>query len=117
MRKLITTTILLASATAFADGEAKNIIFFLGDGMGPATVTAARLFKGRNPATGKGGGDPTARLTMQTLPRSARVRTYSEDAQTTDSAPSMGSYMTGYKMKNQVDAMTPDTDPTLACSK
>ncbi|MBA4094569.1 MAG: alkaline phosphatase, partial [Candidatus Accumulibacter sp.] len=25
--------------------QAKNIIFFLGDGMGPTTITAARIFK------------------------------------------------------------------------
>ena len=31
---------------AQAAGEAKNVIFFLGDGMGPVTVTAARLYKG-----------------------------------------------------------------------
>ena len=31
---------------AHAAGEAKNVIFFLGDGMGPVTVTAARIYKG-----------------------------------------------------------------------
>ena len=30
---------------AFAAGEAKNVIFFLGDGMGATTVTAARIYK------------------------------------------------------------------------
>ena len=28
-------------------GRAKNIILFLGDGMGVSTVTAARIFKGQ----------------------------------------------------------------------
>ena len=78
---------------------AKNVIFFLGDGMGPATITAARIYK-----SGEAG-----QLTMDTLPRTARIKTYSNDAQTTDSAPSMAAYMTGVKMNNEVISMSPDT--------
>ncbi|HJV23461.1 MAG TPA: alkaline phosphatase [Holophagaceae bacterium] len=77
----------------------KNVIFFLGDGMGPAVVTAARIYK-----VGEAGT-----LTMDTLPRTARIRTYSKDAQTTDSAPSMAAYMTGVKMNNEVISMSADT--------
>ncbi len=80
---------------ALAAGEAKNIIFFLGDGMGPVTVTASRIYK-----YGEAG-----KLTMETLGRTARVKTYSLDAQTTDSAPSMGAYMTGVKSRNEVLSM------------
>lgn len=29
------------------NGKAKNVIFFLGDGMGPSTVTAARIHAGQ----------------------------------------------------------------------
>src|SRR5262249_58984718 len=44
-----------------------NVIFFLGDGMGVATITAARIYsKGED-------GD----LTMDTLPETGWVRTYS----------------------------------------
>ncbi|MEZ2215123.1 alkaline phosphatase, partial [Sinorhizobium sp. CB7] len=47
---LLTTSLAAAltagfAAPAHATGEAKNIIFFLGDGMGPTTVTAARIYK------------------------------------------------------------------------
>ena len=98
-KALIAAALSAASMTSFADGEAKNVIFFLGDGMGPTTVTAARIFK-----YGEDG-----KLNMETLPRTARVRTYSNDAQTTDSAPSMAAYMTGVKMNNDVISMTPDT--------
>lgn len=91
-----------AAHTAHAAGEAKNIIFFLGDGMGPSTVTAARIFK-----YGEAGS-----LTMDTLGRTARIKTYSQDAQTTDSAPSMAAYMTGVKMKNEVISMSADTVAT-----
>lgn len=85
--------------SAFADGEAKNVIFFLGDGMGPVTVTASRIYK-----YGEAG-----KLTMETLGRTARVKTYSLDAQTTDSAPSMGAYMTGVKSRNKVLSMDGNT--------
>ena len=86
---------LTSTLSAFADGEAKNVIFFLGDGMGPVTVTASRIYK-----YGEAG-----KLTMETLGRTARVKTYSLDAQTTDSAPSMGAYMTGVKSRNEVISM------------
>ena len=87
------------ASTAFAAGEATNVIFFLGDGMGPTTVTASRIYK----------YGETGKLTMETLPRTARIKTYSNDAQTTDSAPSMAAYMTGVKMNNEVISMSADT--------
>lgn len=84
-----------ASASAFAAPQAKNIIFFLGDGMGPATVTAARIFK-----HGEDG-----LLNFERIERTARVKTYSADGQTTDSAASMGAYTTGHKINNEAVAM------------
>ena len=97
---------LLAGTTlpgpANAAGEAKNILFFLGDGMGPSTITAARIYQ-----YGEAGS-----LTMDSLPRTARIKTYSNDAQTTDSAPSMGAYMTGVKMNNEVISMSSNTSAT-----
>jgi len=90
------------SLPAQAAGEAKNVIFFLGDGMGPATVTASRIYK-----YGESG-----KLTMESLRRTARIKTFSNDAQTTDSAPSMAAYMTGVKMNNEVISMSSDTKAT-----
>ncbi|WP_198972724.1 alkaline phosphatase [Xylophilus sp. ASV27] len=84
---------------ALAAGEAKNVIFFLGDGMGPVTVAASRIYKYGEAGT----------LTMESLPRAARVKTYSLDAQTTDSAPSMAAYTTGVKSRNEVIAMDGNT--------
>jgi len=89
-------------ATSWATGEAKNVIFFLGDGMGPSTITASRIYK-----YGEDGS-----LNMDKIERTARIRTYSNDAQTTDSAPSMAAYMTGVKMNNEVISMTPETVAT-----
>lgn len=77
----------------------KNIIFFLGDGMGINTLTAARIY-----AVGEDGD-----LTLDTLPETAFVKTFSNDAQTTDSAASMSAYMTGMKSNNGVISMSTDT--------
>lgn len=88
----------LASSAALA-APAKNVIFFLGDGMGPTTVTAAQIYKAGEEGL----------LTMETLEYAARIKTFSHDAQTTDSAPSMAAYMTGVKMNNEVLSMSADT--------
>lgn len=77
----------------------KNVIFFLGDGMGMTTMTAARIY-----SVGEDGS-----LTLDTLPETAFVKTYSNDAQVTDSAPSMAAYMTGVKMNNEVISMSTNT--------
>ena len=82
-------------------------MFFLGDGMGLTTQTAARIYK-----VGEAGD-----LTMDTLPETAFVRTYSNNAQVTDSAPSMAAYMTGVKMNNEVISMTPETSAFDAAGK
>lgn len=95
----IPVSILLAACCALAQAApaapARNIIFFLGDGMGPTTITAARIYK-----YGEAG-----LLNFEKMERVARIKTYSNDAQTTDSAPSMGAYMTGIKINNEVIAM------------
>ncbi|UOD31358.1 alkaline phosphatase [Massilia violaceinigra] len=86
-------------ALTHTHAPAKNIIFFLGDGMGINTLTAARIY-----AVGEEG-----ELTLDTLPESAFVKTFSNDAQVTDSAASMSAYMTGVKVNNNVLSMSADT--------
>ena len=107
---LAISALALAASPAFAAGEAKNVILFIGDGMGPVAVTASRIYK-----YGEAGS-----LAMDTMPRAARIKTFSLDAQTTDSAPSMAAYMTGVKTRNDVIAMdgatktfTPSTDASV----
>lgn len=78
------------------DHRARNVIFFLGDGMGINTLTAARIF-----AAGEDG-----ELAIDRLPESAFVKTFSNDAQVTDSAASMAAYMTGVKHNNGVVSMS-----------
>ncbi|MEY4906890.1 MAG: hypothetical protein RL260_608 [Pseudomonadota bacterium] len=77
----------------------KNVIFFLGDGYGIVPMTAARIY-----AAGEDG-----ELEIDKLPETAFVKTYSLDAQVTDSAPSMAAYMTGVKTRNEVLGMDGDT--------
>lgn len=85
-------------------GAKKNVLFFLGDGMGITTLTAMRIYE-----VGEAGS-----ITIDTLPESAFIRTYSEDGQVTDSAPSMAAYMTGVKMKNEVISMSTGTNAYAA---
>ena len=70
---------------------AKNAILFIGDGMGPAQVTAARIYQG-NARDGK--------LTLDTMPYTAIVRTYAADFMVTDSAASATALATGVKTNN-----------------
>lgn len=89
-----------SSSSSVAPVAKKNVLFFLGDGMGITTLTAMRIYE-----VGEAGS-----ITIDTLPESAFVRTYSEDGQVTDSAPSMAAYMTGVKMKNEVISMSAGTN-------
>lgn len=95
------------SSTASAPVPTKNVLFFLGDGMGITTMTAARIY-----SVGEEG-----ELAMDQLPETAFVHTYSNDGQVTDSAPSMSAYMTGVKMNNEVIAMSANTVATDAAGK
>lgn len=101
-RSLLAAAVCALFANTASAADAKNIIFFLGDGMGPSTVTASRIYK-----YGEDGS-----LTMDKLERTARIKTFSNDAQTTDSAPSMAAYMTGVKMNNEVISMSQETVAT-----
>ena len=90
------STAATAQGVNAVDQRAKNVIFFLGDGMGINTLTAARIF-----AAGEDG-----ELAIDRLPESAFVKTFSNDAQVTDSAASMAAYMTGVKQNNNVVSMS-----------
>ena len=77
-------------------GKAKNVILFIGDGMGVSTVTAARIYAGQQ--AGRDG--PSNSLAFEALPYLALSKTYSHDSLVTDSAPSASAIMTGVKTKN-----------------
>lgn len=83
--------------------QAKNVIFFIGDGMGVSTVTAARILEGQQPGiinpsntrTGTSGEENS--LSFERFPYLALSKTYSVNQQTSDSAPTMTAMVTGVK--------------------
>jgi alkaline phosphatase len=72
--------------------KARNVIFFIGDGMGVSTVTAARVF-----SVGVDG-----QLVLDQFPHTALSRTYASDSITPDSAPTMSAMMTGVNTNQSV---------------
>ena len=78
-------------ATA-AKAKAKNIIFFLGDGLSIAHRTGARLM-----SKGMSEGKANGRLAMDDIPPVAFIGTSATNAVATDSANTMSAYMTGHK--------------------
>lgn len=75
------------------DKRAKNVILFIGDGMGISTITATRIFDGQQ----KGGHGEENVLSFERFPHVALSKTYSVDEQTADSAPTMTAIVTGVK--------------------
>ena len=74
-------------------GKAKNVILFVGDGMGISTITAARILAGQ--LEGEMGEEH--QLSFETMPFSGFVKTYNVDAQTPDSAGTMTAMASGVK--------------------
>ncbi len=73
--------------------KAKNVILFVGDGMGVSTLTAARILQGQQ----QGNSGEEGLLSFESFPFSALVKTYNVDAQTPDSAGTMTAMMSGVK--------------------
>jgi alkaline phosphatase len=73
--------------------HAKNVILFIGDGMGISTITASRIYDGQQ----KGGHGEENSLSFEKFPYLALSKTYSVDQQTPDSAPTMTAMVTGVK--------------------
>lgn len=91
-------------------GQARNIILFLGDGMGDSEITIAR-----NYAVGAAG-----RLALDAVPLTGAFTTYAvrEDNPSlpeyvTDSAAGATAYATGHKTSNGRISTTPGTDQDL----
>lgn len=83
---------------------AKNLILFVGDGLGVTTVTAARILAGQE----AGHDGPSHRLAMDDFPHTALSRTYSHDFLVTDSAASATSLTAGVKNRSGVINLTAD---------
>jgi alkaline phosphatase len=88
-----------------ANRRARNVILFVGDGMGPSTVTAARIFEAQQKAKAAGGklagfgGGEENRLSFEAFPATAMVKTYNSNAQVPDSAGTASAMTTGIKTR------------------
>lgn len=82
MKYLLLITLIAACAHS---NKPKNHIMYIVDGMGPAHLTGARLYK----------GGPEARLAMEKMPYTGVVRTSSTNDFVTDSAASATAYASG----------------------
>jgi len=83
--------------------KVKNIIFMLGDGMGIAHRTAARMV-----VNGVSQGKALSPLAMDTFPVTGLVQTSSLNSIITDSAPGASCYSTGNKNNNNQEGVFPD---------
>lgn len=90
---------------------AKNVIIMLGDGMGVAHRTAARIVR-----YGVTAGDPNGLLAMDQFPGTGFVTTHSLNSIITDSAPGMSGYVTGNHQNNNQEGVWPSnvTNPFYA---
>ncbi|MFO1320517.1 MAG: alkaline phosphatase [Burkholderiales bacterium] len=79
-------------------GNARNVILFIGDGMGLSTITAARILDGQR----KGMSGEENSLSFERFPNLALIKTYSANQQVADSAPTMSAIMTGVKTNDGV---------------
>ena len=82
--------------------KARNVIVFIGDGMGVSTVTATRVY-----SVGVDG-----QLVLDQFPYTALSRTYSADSITPDSAPTMTAMMTGVNTNQSVIGFGESTEPS-----
>jgi alkaline phosphatase len=88
LQKKMQNSILKNSAS-----KAKNVILFVGDGMGVSTVSAARILQGQ--IAGNSGEENL--LSFEHFPFSGFSKTYNVNQQTPDSAGTMTAMMTGIK--------------------
>lgn len=91
--------------------RAKNVVMFVGDGMGVNTITAARIYKG---------GEFAGRLSFEQFPNVGLMKTYCVDKQVPDSASAATALFCGVKgnMKTAgVDARVKQEDCEASLSE
>lgn len=86
--------------------KAKNVILFIGDGMGLSTVTAARIFTGQS--AGQQGEEHV--LPFEYFPNVALVKTYNTNQQVSDSAGTATAMHSGIKTRAGVIAIGPEVE-------
>ena len=84
--------------------KAKNVILFIGDGMGISTITAARIYAGQK--HGETGEENL--LSFEKFENVALVKTYNTNAQVPDSAGTATAMQSGEKTRIGVIGIGPD---------
>lgn len=95
-----------SAAAQTPDSRAKNVIIFIGDGMGVSTITAARIFDGQS--LGKSGEEHV--LAFEDFDNLALIKTYNTNAQVPDSAGTATAILSGYKTNIGAVNVRPNTD-------
>uniref|UniRef100_A0A6B2E4V7 Alkaline phosphatase n=1 Tax=Phlebotomus kandelakii TaxID=1109342 RepID=A0A6B2E4V7_9DIPT len=85
----------LSSARTGDQNLAKNVIIFVGDGMGMPTITAGRIYKGQKSSQS---GEEN-QLSFDVFPNIGLAKTYNTDKQVPDSAGTATSLFTGIKTR------------------
>lgn len=85
--------------------RAKGIVLFVGDGMGVATITAARIYDGQV----RGQDGESNNLAFDRFPNTALIKTYNVNQQTPDSAGTMSAIVTGVKTDAGLISVTGET--------
>ena len=98
MLRFVMVCFLLAPLVSYA----KNVVLFLGDGMGVSTVTSARIFEGQQ--QGKLGEEHS--LSFEEFENLALIKTYNTDAQVPDSAGTISAILTGQKTRAGVSGVS-----------
>jgi alkaline phosphatase len=93
-----------AKAGSATSGRARNVILFIGDGMGISTITAARILEGQR----RGESGEQNHLSFEDFAYSALVRTYSANQQTSDSAPTATAMVTGWHANDGALSVSPE---------
>ena len=84
----------------------KNIIIFIGDGMGVSTITAGRIFDGQS----KGKKGEEHELAFDSFENVALIKTYNTNAQVPDSAGTATAILSGYKTNIGAINVRPNED-------
>lgn len=112
------TTINTNGATGYSDArpapvaqpaaprKAKNVILFIGDGMGISTITAARIYEGQK----RGETGEENRLSFEKFENVALVKTYNTNAQVPDSAGTATAMHSGQKTRIGVLGIGPEAE-------
>ncbi|AOL93552.1 alkaline phosphatase [Porphyrobacter sp. LM 6] len=118
MTRTILAALLLASSTATPvlakehrhapppEPKAKNVILFIGDGMGISTITAARIYDGQK----RGETGEENQLSFEKFPNVALMKTYNTNAQVPDSAGTATAMHSGVKTRIGVLGIGPDAE-------